>query len=110
MERQTRETLSSELLNRQLEHCCNCVHTQLTEDWPILPNTKVVPMLFCNWAPRHEGVLGSEGVATLILLPRHYMEESGQLHALANLLPGKEPLVSIGYEAGWAPEPVWTRW
>jgi hypothetical protein len=24
--------------------------------------------------------------------------------------PGEEPLVSIGYEAGWASEPVWTRW
>jgi hypothetical protein len=23
---------------------------------------------------------------------------------------GKEPLVPIGYEAGWAPESVWTLW
>jgi hypothetical protein len=37
------------------------------------------------------------------------MEMSGQLHAPAALLPGKEPLVPIGYEAGWAPEPFWTR-
>jgi hypothetical protein len=28
------------------------------------------------------------------------MEVSGQLHALAALLPGKEPQVSPGYEAG----------
>jgi len=37
------------------------------------------------------------------------MEVSGQLHAPAALPPGKEPLVPIGYEAGWAPEPFWTR-
>jgi hypothetical protein len=36
------------------------------------------------------------------------MEVSGQLHAPAALPPGKEPLVSIGQEAGWAPEPFWT--
>jgi hypothetical protein len=34
----------------------------------------------------------------------------GQLHAPATLPPGKEPLVPIGQEAGWAPEPVWTTW
>jgi hypothetical protein len=38
------------------------------------------------------------------------MEVSGQLHSPAALPPGKEPLVPIGYEAGWAPEPFWTRW
>jgi len=26
------------------------------------------------------------------------------------LLPGKEPLVPIGWEAMWVPEPGWTRW
>jgi hypothetical protein len=38
------------------------------------------------------------------------MEMSGQLHAPAALPLGKEPLVPIGQEAGWAPEPFWTRW
>jgi hypothetical protein len=33
------------------------------------------------------------------------MEVSGQLHAPAAL-----SLVPIGYEAGWAPEPIWTLW
>jgi hypothetical protein len=37
------------------------------------------------------------------------MDVSGQLHAPAALSPGKELPVSIGYEAKWAPEPVWTR-
>jgi hypothetical protein len=37
------------------------------------------------------------------------MEVSGQLHDPADLLPGKEFLVHIGQEAGWAPESVWTR-
>jgi len=36
------------------------------------------------------------------------MEVSGQLHALAILPQGKEPLVPTGYKAGWAPEPVCT--
>jgi hypothetical protein len=35
------------------------------------------------------------------------MEVSGQLHAPAALPSGKEPPVPIGYEAGWAPQPVW---
>jgi len=38
------------------------------------------------------------------------MEVSGQLHAPAALLPVKEPMVLIVEEAGWAPEPFWTRW
>jgi hypothetical protein len=33
------------------------------------------------------------------------MEVSGQLHAPTTLPPGKEPLVLIGKEARWAPEP-----
>jgi hypothetical protein len=36
------------------------------------------------------------------------MEMSGQLYAPAALLTGKEPLVPIGLEVGWAPESVWT--
>jgi hypothetical protein len=35
---------------------------------------------------------------------------SGQLRSPAALPPGKEPPVPIGFEAGWAPEPVWTTW
>jgi hypothetical protein len=38
------------------------------------------------------------------------MEVSAQLHDLAALTPEKEPLIRIGWEAGWTPEPVWTRW
>jgi hypothetical protein len=37
------------------------------------------------------------------------MEVSGQLHAPATLPPGKEPLVHIGQEAGWASELVWMQ-
>jgi len=32
----------------------------------------------------------------------------GQFHAPATLPPRKEPLVPNEYEAGWAPELVWT--
>jgi len=28
----------------------------------------------------------------------------------AALIPEKQPPIPIGQEAGWAPEPVWTRW
>jgi hypothetical protein len=38
------------------------------------------------------------------------MEVCGQLHALVALPLGKESLISIGLEAEWAPEPVWTQW
>jgi hypothetical protein len=34
------------------------------------------------------------------------MEVSGPLHTPAVLPPGEKP---IGKEAGWAPEPIWTR-
>jgi hypothetical protein len=35
------------------------------------------------------------------------MEESGQIHAPATLTSNK-PSIPIGYEVGWALEPVWT--
>jgi hypothetical protein len=38
------------------------------------------------------------------------MEVSGQLHAPAALLPGKEPSEPIGQEAGWTQEAFWTLW
>jgi hypothetical protein len=31
---------------------------------------------------------------------------SGQIHAPTALTPGEEATVPIGYEAGWAPEPI----
>jgi len=34
------------------------------------------------------------------------MGVSGQLHASTVLPPGKEPLVPVGEEAGWAPKPI----
>jgi len=36
------------------------------------------------------------------------MEVSCQLHVLG-ALSNEDPPVPIGYEVGWAPEPVWTR-
>jgi len=38
------------------------------------------------------------------------MDRSDQLHAPDASPPGKELPVAIGYEAGWAPKPVWTWW
>jgi hypothetical protein len=34
----------------------------------------------------------------------------GYLYALAALLPEKEPLLSLGWETGWVPGSVCTRW
>jgi hypothetical protein len=38
------------------------------------------------------------------------MEKSGQLHAPVTSPPGKEFLVTSGYEAGYASELDWMRW
>jgi hypothetical protein len=38
------------------------------------------------------------------------MEVSGQLHAPVALSQGEESTVPTEHEAGWVPEPVWTRW
>jgi hypothetical protein len=35
------------------------------------------------------------------------LEVSGQLHVPADLLPGKEPTVTVGWEAGWVLEAFW---
>jgi hypothetical protein len=37
------------------------------------------------------------------------LDGGGQLHSPAALLPGKETLVPIGKEAGWAAEPFWKK-
>jgi hypothetical protein len=42
--------------------------------------------------------------------PRHQLKVNVQLHASVTLPLGKEHLVSIWYEVGWTPEPVWTTW
>jgi hypothetical protein len=42
--------------------------------------------------------------------PQGRSGRSVKLEAPVDLPPEKEAAVSIGYEAGWAPEPVWTMW
>jgi len=66
--------------------------------WPLLNNSS-----------RNGYVLGSGGIVPPFLTSA-LDEVSGQLHASAALLPGKEHLVSIGWDFGWAPEQVWKRW
>jgi len=66
-------------------------------------------LCFLNWTSRHEGVVGEWKYGSTHCSRRHQMEVSGQLHFPASLPPGKEPLLPIVQEAGWAPEPVWTR-
>jgi len=57
-----------------------------------------------------EGVLREWRCSCTHSFPRHKNEVSGQFNAPAALSRGKEPLVPIGYEAGWALGPVWMRW
>jgi hypothetical protein len=57
-----------------------------------------------NWAPRHGGVLGECRYSST-----HFYFGTRR-REVAALPPGKEPPIPIGYEVGWAPEPVWTRW
>jgi hypothetical protein len=59
---------------------------------------KVKLSLYFNWAPRHEDVLRSGGIASHILWPRHYMEVNGQLHDPAALTLRKEPPLPTGKE------------
>jgi len=72
-----------------------------------------VKLSLCCFSSEHQVMKpywGSGGIAPRILNLGTLMEVSGQLHASAALLPGKESLVPIGWEAWWAPQPVWTRW
>jgi hypothetical protein len=59
------------------------------------------PLGLIKQAPRHEGVGGSGGIAA----PKHYMDISGQLHALQRNPLRKQPLVPIVKESGWTLEP-----
>jgi hypothetical protein len=38
------------------------------------------------------------------------MKANVELDALKGFALGKEPLVSIRYDAGWTPEHVWMQW
>jgi hypothetical protein len=79
----------------------------MKQKYLVMPG-KVKLSLCFNQVPHHEGILGKRRYRAMHSWPWHQMEVSGQLHALAALLPGKEPMVPTEQEAGWAPEPVWT--
>jgi hypothetical protein len=51
--------------------------------------------------------MGERIYRSIFSRPWHYLEVSGQLHALAALSPGKETPVPIGQEAECVSEPVW---
>jgi hypothetical protein len=72
---------------------------------------KIVPVLF--FLTEHHTMKtywGNGGIAPRILWSRHWMQVSGQLHALATLPPG-ERAPGTPRKGGWVgPEPFWTRW
>ena len=45
-----------------------------------------------------------------VIIIWQYVKVSCQIHASAVSTPKRNPLVTIKYEAGWAPELVWTFW
>jgi len=77
--------------------------------WKVTGKGKVVPVLLTEHHAM-EAYWGNGGIAPLILKPRHKMDVSGQLQALAAFSARKETLVPIGKEAGWAPELFRTKW
>jgi hypothetical protein len=65
--------------------------------------------LYFNWAPRHEGILGEWRYSCT-----HSWSalDGGELSAslTGHFTPRERAPGSIRQEAGWAPEPFWTRW
>jgi len=58
-------------------------------------------------------ILSSSKLCNSRVVPVHTVEVAlhvmnGQLHTLATIFLGKEPLVLLECEAGWSPGPVWT--
>jgi hypothetical protein len=53
---------------------------------------------------------GGDEVCLHISLIQHWMEVCGQVQSPPALSLVEESTSCIGYEAGWAPEPVWTIW
>jgi hypothetical protein len=62
-----------------------------------------------NQVPRHEDIVwGSEGIAPLILKFGSRWRWSAS--PPGRFAHGERAPVTIGYEAGWAPESFWTQW
>jgi hypothetical protein len=53
--------------------------------------------------------LKEKSIAPTHSLPRFWIGDSGQRHALAACCPRKGPPIPNGQEAGWASELVWTQ-
>jgi hypothetical protein len=73
-------------------------------------NVKVKLSLCFNWAPRHEGGLGERRYNSTHSLTSALDGVEWSTLRPGRFTPGKEPLVPIGKEAGWVPEPFWTQW
>jgi hypothetical protein len=77
----------------------------------IIPKVKKVKFSLClvNQTPCNENLWGNGRIA-----PPFFTStlDEGEWSASrpGSFTPGKSPPVPIGWEAGWAPEPVWTMW
>jgi len=57
---------------------------------------KVVPVLFLNWVPRHEGVLGEWRYSSTHSLASALAVGEWSASRPGRFIPGKEPLIPIG--------------
>jgi hypothetical protein len=70
------------------------------------PGYRAKSLCLISWVLCHEDIWGSGGMAPSFLNSPLERSTSRPCHFTL----GKEIPVPIGYEAGWAPEPVWTLW
>jgi hypothetical protein len=72
-----------------------------------------VSLCFFNLAPHYESVLGEWRYSSAHSLTSALDRGERSASRPSRFTPkerGKDPPVPIGQEAGWAPEPFWTRW
>jgi hypothetical protein len=99
--------LTSLQLPDQLRGCVHWAQRTVfcgAKEWEREANTH------CSRATRHGGAWGERRYSSYPFTTSAL--DGGELSALRPgraLSPGKGPLVPIGQEAGWAPEPVWTQ-
>jgi hypothetical protein len=74
----------------------------------IMDYTELIKVKGKGKAPCHEGKLGSGDIAPCSLTSALDRGE-GSASCPSCFTPGKEPLVPIGEEAGWAPELFWMQ-
>ena len=84
---------------------CLCVYV-----WECVCMCVYVCVSVCVWVSTPCRHIHNMRLSSTHSKPQHHINISDQLHTPAPLPPGKNPrtLIRTKYEAGWAPEEVWT--